>query len=819
MKTIKTIKNVAGALLVTVTTTLALTACHPDDDPGTGGTDGMITVSRLEVGIESIGSTGTRAGDAGTRAEGVYAGVKTGFADGDVLHLYVNASVNGQYTHELATATYTAGTTDGTAGTWSISPALVLPENAVDMSIIAFYDGKTTEYKDDQEQFIIALAAAAAGVTIVQNNGDPTPVSDNACDALMASNADGFVGSITLGANGALTIKLAHTNALIRLGKVENRLTGKEIKAVEAVVYESGIGNLAQYRRIPLTMTNADGYTGAEAFSYVFSDDAPYVLTSFVVTINDIGSTGTEGDEELIIPVPDATGTLGSGGASGGTGDKITDSEGKPVTGQPVLSGKRYTYHLILAPGMLTATLSTADGDDLQWNDKGQLVTAPDEYIPIYGAEELKKIGVKKNDGTEGYEYSYTYTDASGTEQSIPYSLDGKYILMADIDLANAAPDGNDANWTPIGKNKDNSFTGRFNGNGHTITGMKVKTSEYYAGFFGAIDGAVIYNLHFEGASVTHTGNDQAGTLVGYAKKSSIALCSATDCTVSGKYRSGGLVGASSTSHLTRCYAINCTVTNNGDNSSIAGGLVGYNNSSSGSSNIFAACYTTGCTVTAIGNSSSSSAGGLVGNTYSDNNATLYGCYALYAAVTATSSSSSSSGTLAGYLYAGTSNSSSVISCYATNKASTASNTLIGSIVNNDKNPSSPGSTIITGCISPLKDPGSDTSAPSENIDYSGVIGNGGNGTTYGITYRDGTDGYAPLVGSITDCSDVRTVIVNTNGGDVTENGSTTIPPPAASTSSPARGKLPRSETSTPAATTRKRTRPSSAGATRERSS
>lgn len=721
MKTIKTIKNVAGALLVTVTTALALTACHPDDDPGTGGTDGMITVSRLEVGIESIGSTGTRAGDAGTRAEGVYAGVKTKFVDGDVIHLYAEAAINDKF----ANATYTAGT-------WTINPALILPKNmATDAQIAALYDGKDAEYKDENAA-LIAQSSACIGITADENGNNPVFVTANAGDALIASNFDtSGKGGITLGANGALTIKFIHMNALIRLGKVENKLQGKKIKAVEAVVYESG-NNISQYRNIPLNITGADDYTGAEAFSYVYNVMPPYVLTSFVVTINDASSNDSNG-EKLIIPVPDATGTLD---------DEIKDSEGKPVTGQPVLSGKRYTYHLILAPGKLTATLDGND-DNLQWTDKGQLLTAPTGYIPLYNAEDLKKIG----------------TENSG------FPLDGKYILMADIDLATAANGGgDDANWTPIGKNENGKrFTGRFNGNGHTIEGMKVSTSNY-ASFFGAIDGAVIYNLHFEGASVASNGDySYAGTLAGYASGCSIALCSATDCTVSGKFHSGGLVGYNSYSHFTRCYAINCTVTNN-SSFSYAGGLIGTNDYSG----IITSCYTAGCMVTATNEANGNGyAGGLIGLNSGN---TLYGCYALYAAATATSSSNS--GALAGYLSADSRSSSSVTSCYATNNTSTASNKLVSGI---------DGTTppTITGCISPLNTP--QEGNPTETlIDYSGVIGNGGSGTSYGITYRDGTDGYAPLVSSIADCSDVRTVIVNTTGSDVTENlgsSTTTIPP------------------------------------------
>lgn len=700
MKTMKTIKTIAGALMMTAA--LALSACHPDEVVDGGG--GMITVDRLEVGIESIGAA-TRAVDAATGREGV---VKKQFVNGDVLHLYVDIDSKVQY----ANATYTAGTPDGTPGTWNISPAIMLPKNAAmaESIIMAFYDGKDTKY-DDSDQFINNLVAASIGITI-NSNEELSSVTDKAGDALVASNSDVIGGNgITLSADGTLAIKLIHANALIRLSQVENKL-GTGIKKIEAVVYESGMG-ISQTRNIPLTTTASgatntasgtpDDYTGAEALSYIavaIDSNTPYILTSFIVTLDD--GSGSGDGTRLTIPVPDASGTT----------DKPTDSDGKPVTGQPLGSGKQYLYHLVLAPGMLTATL---DGSNIpQWSDKGQLLTAPDGYIPLYNAEDLKKIGVETN-----------------------YPLSGNYILMDDIDLSASG------DWTPIGPGTATPFTGRFNGNGHTIKGMKVNTSSNNAsaGFFGYISGATIYNLHFQSASVTGTGTlNNAGTLAGYAENSTLALCSATDCTVSGTYYSGGLVGVNDGSHFTRCYAINCKVTGN---DSSAGGLIGRNDSGS----ILAACYTAGCTVTATHESSGTSyAGGLIGY---NAESTLYGCYALYATATATSSSNSgdnSSGALAGYIEAN----SVVTSCYSTNSSST-SNKLIGAIGD-----PSIGEPTITGCISPLNNPGSDTSAPSENHS--------------GITYRDGTDGYAPLTGSISDCENVRTVIVNTGTDDVTES-------------------------------------------------
>ena len=58
-------------------------------------------------------------------------------------------------------------------------------------------------------------------------------------------------------------------------------------------------------------------------------------------------------------------------------------------------------------------------------------------------------------------------------------------------------------------------FTGRFDGQGHTISNFTVSGTEN-TGFFGVIKGAIIQNLHLSG--VTVTGGKRVGGLVGWAQ-------------------------------------------------------------------------------------------------------------------------------------------------------------------------------------------------------------------------------------------------------------------------------------------------------------
>lgn len=162
----------------------------------------------------------------------------------------------------------------------------------------------------------------------------------------------------------------------------------------------------------------------------------------------------------------------------------------------------------------------------------------------------------------------YTVITTAEELQNINNDLDGKYILMGDIDLAGET-------WTPIGSLND-PFTGEFNGNGYTISNLLLNnnTKNYY-GFFGRIEGAKISDVGFENANVT--GMMWVGILAGYSYNSSITNCYVTG-DVSGYSDTGALVGDNiHNSTIDSCYSI-ASVT--GDSYRV-GGLVGYNNDKS----------------------------------------------------------------------------------------------------------------------------------------------------------------------------------------------------------------------------------------------
>ena len=141
-------------------------------------------------------------------------------------------------------------------------------------------------------------------------------------------------------------------------------------------------------------------------------------------------------------------------------------------------------------------------------------------------------------------------------------------VLTANIDLENEA-------WTPIGigkdtRNQDLPYSGTFDGNGHTISGLNVNYRDQNGGLFCYVKSATIKNLTVAG-SVTHSsGNGGAyGGIVGCADSSTIENCT-NRCTVTGNWYAGGIVGWSVDSDI-----IGCANFGNISSPSFSGGICG----------------------------------------------------------------------------------------------------------------------------------------------------------------------------------------------------------------------------------------------------
>lgn len=139
------------------------------------------------------------------------------------------------------------------------------------------------------------------------------------------------------------------------------------------------------------------------------------------------------------------------------------------------------------------------------------------------------------------------------------------FALLGDIDLAGIP-------WTPIGDTRS-VFSGQLNGNEHTISNLKVSTSESYAGLFGLVKGAAIESLTLENGEVTceRGGTSFCGGLAGGGTLTATKVC-LVNVTVEGHHYTGGILGYGGGS-MTDCSNVGGVV-----KGKYAGGMAGRGN-------------------------------------------------------------------------------------------------------------------------------------------------------------------------------------------------------------------------------------------------
>lgn len=183
------------------------------------------------------------------------------------------------------------------------------------------------------------------------------------------------------------------------------------------------------------------------------------------------------------------------------------------------------------------------------------------------------------------------------------------FVMTGGIDLEGSETD----QFTPIG-NKDNPFSGIFDGNGHTITGLYINSTSNYQGLFGYCKNGCIKNVCVKGEV---KGFNLAGGICGYLMAGVVENC-VSYVDVSGTQTVGGICGqVNSNSTIKNCINLGkITGTNsiiggisgNGTNSQISncanlgevtgvsnyGGILGYGNSNSTQKCTIDYCYNAG---------------------------------------------------------------------------------------------------------------------------------------------------------------------------------------------------------------------------------
>lgn len=220
---------------------------------------------------------------------------------------------------------------------------------------------------------------------------------------------------------------------------------------------------------------------------------------------------------------------------------------------------------------------------------------------------------------------------------------DGEYIVLKnDLDL-------NNQEWTPIG-NARKPFKGNFDGNNHTVTGMKISGASDCVGLFG---GCTRHNVYSAIKNITVKNSDIhgekfVGAIVGRAEEINIENCRSIGNTINGETDVGGIcgkIGGYSGGKVSQCYN-SSKVTGGGRVGGIAGmGSIAENCLNTGEITIIREAYrsacggifgifgdaTTSARVTACVNlgkvSGGESFGGIVGKTETSSTGHISNCY------------------------------------------------------------------------------------------------------------------------------------------------------------------------------------------------
>ena len=137
-----------------------------------------------------------------------------------------------------------------------------------------------------------------------------------------------------------------------------------------------------------------------------------------------------------------------------------------------------------------------------------------------------------------------------------------KAKLTADLDFS--AYTDHDYNWTPIGT-EDNPFSGIFDGNSHTISGLKSSGADH-AGLFGYADGASISKLIVNGCDFS--GNKSAAAMCGSVGTNGVTFnfCGSYDNTLTGTDTAGFAGISAGKVTLDRCYTADRDKFSDGNN-------------------------------------------------------------------------------------------------------------------------------------------------------------------------------------------------------------------------------------------------------------
>ena len=408
-----------------------------------------------------------------------------------------------------------------------------------------------------------ASAATITGIQIAGNNAyrlggiagatttatDPSVLTNNLFTGAITGYLQEYIGAIVgQNANGTLTNNLYTSTGIGGIGAASSKTGADGAGARKAFTVTFPTNGIPSGTATEYNVSGITGYTGKSGY-----DDT---TVNNIILYND-GTTSTyySGAGESVIFLYNYDGyQVSVKDADAGKVDFTKDIKQTDAT-------HIYHNHTFTMPAKAVTITAT----DVWGVAGGKDGSTADKAYTITGTAGLDLLAQNVNAGT---------------------IYEGKYFKLGD----NIAYDKDkENNFTPIGNN-NYYFYGTFDGQGYTISGIKIDNpSTDHQGVFGYLEG-IVKNLVVSSCSIV--ARSSVGAIAGYLATATIENCSVGDDVIlSGNGYVGGIVGASNQGTIKGCVSA-ATITGikiSDSNADDLGGIVGatIDNPSSLTDNLF----------------------------------------------------------------------------------------------------------------------------------------------------------------------------------------------------------------------------------------
>ncbi|WP_026803880.1 two-partner secretion domain-containing protein [Aliarcobacter lanthieri] len=400
------------------------------------------------------------------------------------------------------------------------------------------------------------VGASDINLTLDDNSNISLKVNKGVLDALIENDnlivANGGNVYLTTNAKNELLKGVVNNSGIIEANSIDN------LKSEVIVFAHGGKANISG------TIEAKNGFVETSGKSLNVTDGAKITTGTWLidpvnVTIESNGGSNLSGESISATAIKNAL----------GTGSVIIQADENIYVNEDITYSENFYKFLNLRAGDSIYFNSIVSVDN-----KASLVL---DYGNNYYFGKNGKINLttttqngfmtKKNGESEP---TYWTVIKNATDlQNMNNNKAGNYVLGTDIDLTGL-------NWIPIGSSIENTFSGKFDGLGHTILNLKMESTLDNQGLFGYINGgaitthATIRNIGL--LNVDIAGNRNVGGLVGNISHGSIYNSYVTG-KVRGNQYVGGLAGNLSAPNSTNISNAYSTANVTGNNR--IGGLVG----------------------------------------------------------------------------------------------------------------------------------------------------------------------------------------------------------------------------------------------------